>query len=457
MKTVILAGGMGTRIASVASDIPKPMIPVNGKPVLEYQIGNLRNSGLTDIILVIGHLGHVIEEYFGDGSAFGVRLSYFRETSPLGTAGALFRMPELTEDFLLLNGDAIFDLDFRRMIRFHRDHEALATLMTHPNGHPFDCALIETEIVMPPAWMLEKRQDGETREAADHTKYEFGEDLPADTHRVIRWMNKEDPRLYYKNRVNAGVQILSPELLELASVRLQASASVYHDAPVKVDLDRDVLKPMIGTGRIFAYDTTEYIKDMGTPERYREVQEDLLSGLVAARNRSHPQKAVFLDRDGTINRDVGFLTRHEDLELLPGAAEAIREINRKGYLAVLITNQPAIARGDLTFEELQVIHNKLETELGKEGAYLDGIYYCPHHTDAGFPGERPFYKWSCGCRKPKPGMILRAAEDLHIDLSQSLMVGDKEKDAEVGRIAGCRAGVRLTGEETLADVVKKYL
>lgn len=413
MKVVIMAGGKGTRIASVASDVPKPMIRICGKPILEHQIDNLKACGLTDIILVVGHLGHVVQEYFGDGSNFGVRIEYFVEDHPLGTAGALFKMPQLREDFLLLCGDVILDVDFNRFIAFHKEKNAWASLMAHPNGHPYDSSLLVTEIVPP------------TKTGG----------MPEDTHRVVRWMAKEDARLYYKNRVNAGIEMISPQLLEET---MKSFVPRHPETPDKIDLDRDVLKKNIPSGRIYAYDTPEYIKDMGTPDRYYEVEADIKSGKVCARNLKNRQRAVFLDRDGTINKYVGFLTRPEQFELLPGAAEAIRTINKSGYLAIVVTNQPVIARGDCTFEELQAIHDKMETELGKEGAFVDAIYVCPHHTDRGFEGERPEYKFNCDCRKPKPGLLLQAAKDFNIDLSQSYMIGDSERDVESGNAAGCK-------------------
>lgn len=407
MKVVIMAGGKGTRIASVKSDVPKPMIPICGKPILEWQIENLKACGLTDITLVIGYLGHVIKEYFGDGEKFGVKINYFVEDSPLGTAGALFKMPELTEDFLLLCGDVILDVDFNRFIEFHQKTHAWASLMAHPNGHPYDSSLLVTELLPP----------------------QVPGGNPVDTHRVVRWMNKEDERLYYKNRVNAGIEIISPELLKET---MKHFVPRHPETPDKIDLDRDVLKPCISSGRIFAYDTPEYIKDMGTPDRYFEVEKDLQTGKVKARNLKNKQKAIFLDRDGTINKYVGFLTNPEQFELLPGVAEAIKMINKSGYLAIVVTNQPVIARGDCTWEELQQIHDKMETELGKEGAFLDAIYICPHHKDKGFEGERPEYKFDCACRKPKAGLLLQAAEDFNIDLSQSYMIGDSENDAKTG-------------------------
>lgn len=432
MKVVIMAGGKGTRIASVKSDVPKPMIPICGKPILEWQIENLKACGLTDITLVIGYLGHVIKEYFGDGEKFGVRISYFVEDSPLGTAGALFKMPELTEDFLLLCGDVILDVDFNRFIEFHQKNHAWASLMAHPNGHPYDSSLLVTEILPP----------------------QVPGGNPVDTHRVVKWMNKEDERLYYKNRVNAGIEIISPALLKET---MKHFVPRHPETPDKIDLDRDVLKLNIPSGNIFAYDTPEYIKDMGTPDRYYEVEKDLQTGKVKARNLKNKQKAIFLDRDGTINKYVGFLTKPEQFELLPGVAEAIKMINRSGYLAIVVTNQPVIARGDCTWEELQQIHDKMETELGKEGAFLDAIYICPHHKDKGFEGERLEYKYDCDCRKPKPGLLLQAAKDFNIDISQSIMIGDSENDLLSGISAGVRKSLIIKDEcgHSLLESVKK--
>ncbi|MDR0876869.1 MAG: HAD-IIIA family hydrolase [Treponema sp.] len=403
MKTVIMAGGKGTRIASVAQDIPKPMIPLCGKPILEYQIECLKRNSLTDIIMVVGHLGHIIKEHFGDGSKFGCTVSYYTETEPLGTAGALYKIAEdLSDDFLLIHGDIIFDVDFSRFIEFHREHKAWATLAVHPNSHPYDSALLVT-----------------------------GTDK-----QVIQWINKEDPRRYYKNQVNAGLHILSKTLL-----------SAVKPSSEKVDLDRDILKPLIhdtessagNAGKIYAYPTPEYIKDMGTPDRYAQVSSDIENGMVRRRNLSVKQRAVFLDRDGTINKLNGFVTKPEGFELIDGAAEAIRKINSAGYLAIVITNQPVIARGEASLEDLDLIHRKMETELGKAGAYIDDIFFCPHHPDKGFAGERPEYKIDCECRKPKPGMILQAAGKYNIDLAQSYIVGDDKRDVGAALNAGCKA------------------
>jgi D,D-heptose 1,7-bisphosphate phosphatase len=408
-----MAGGKGTRVAAIASDIPKPMIPICGKPILEHQINCLKRNNLTEVVLVVGHLGQHIKDYFGDGSRFGCSISYFTETEPLGTAGALYKLENLSDDFILLNGDTIFDIDFSRMINFHQEKKAYVTLAVHPNSHPFDSTLI----------------------VADND------------HRVTGWLNKEDERTWYKNQVNAGIHILSKNFINSCP-----------QSKEKIDLDRDMLKPSISDGKIFAYSTPEYIKDMGTPERYEQVSSDIEKGIVRGKNLHEKQKAVFFDRDGTINVLIehGFVTKPEQLELIDGAAQAIKKINRLGFLAIVITNQPVIARGEVDFQTLDLIHMKMETDLGKHGAYIDDLFYCPHHPDKGFKGERPEYKIDCDCRKPKPGMILKAAGKYNIDLTQSYMVGDNRRDVQAGINAGC-SPVFLTGcneenKKTVSDL-----
>lgn len=405
MQAVIMAGGKGTRIASIANDIPKPMIRICGKPVLQYQIECLEKQDITKITLVIGHLGSCIKEYFGDGSRFNVQVTYIEEKEPLGTAGALYYLKDTVhDDFLLINGDIIFDVDFGRFLRFHREKAVCATIFTHPNDHPYDSGLV----------------------AVDRDGY------------VTKWMHREDERGTYKNRVNAGLHILSAELLQM-----------FQEAK-RTDLDRDILKTLIPQRQLAAYDSPEYVRDMGTPERCDRVAADIRRGLVEAKNLKNRQRAVFLDRDGTINVYKGLISRVQDLELIPNIADTIRKINESGYLAIVVTNQPVIARGDCTVEELERIHEKLETLLGQEGAYIDDIFYCPHHPDKGFAGERPEYKIACGCRKPGPGMLLQAAEKYNIDLAQSYMVGDDERDMEAGRQAGC------TVYHTECNVAVKY-
>lgn len=411
----MMAGGRGTRIASVASDIPKSMIPVGGKPVLEQEILCLKRQGITDLILTVGYLGDVIQAYFGDGSRLGVSITYFKEETPLGNAGALYDLKDqLSDPFLLVNGDVMFDVDIHRFLDFHKKTGALVTLFAHPNSHPYDSGLLVTD----------------------------------ETGAVCQWLAKEDERpAYYHNCVNAGLHILDPKVLE------------HRPETEKVDLDRQILKPLAGTGTMYVYHSSEYIQDMGTPKRYETVCQDFESGRIWQKNLQNKQRAVFLDRDGTINRYVGFLRDPAQFELEEGAADAIRQIHEKGYLVVVVTNQPVIARGEVSLEGLEEIHKKMETLLGEQGAYVDAIYFCPHHPDKGFEGERQEYKVICDCRKPKPGMLLKAAREWNIDLSASWMAGDGKQDMEAGKAAGCRTaliGTEDYGQDCTVQSLKEF-
>lgn len=417
MKTIIMAGGKGTRISDIFPDIPKPMIPIDGIPVLEREIISLRNQGFTDLILTVSYKAEKIITYFGDGTNYGVNIQYYIEDTPLGNAGALFKLKDqLTEPFLLLNADAVFDVDFNRMVAFHKCHGGLVTLFTHPNSHPYDSGLI----------------------------------IAKDDKCVEAWLTKEDARpQFYKNRVNAGLHVIDPIILNQVSIDPNIIGTINPETGkvIKVDLDRQLLKPLAGTGKMFCYDSPEYVKDMGTPERYYSVVKDYCSGLVQAKNLSNKQKAVFIDRDGTINKYVGFLRDVKEFALNGGIAEAVKKINVSGYLAIVVTNQPVIARGEVSQNELEEIHNKMETMLGLEGAYLDGIYFCPHHPHKGYEGEVVELKIECECRKPKPGMLLKAADDFNIDLTNSYMIGDGENDILAGLAAGC-CTILINGEGT---------
>lgn len=421
MKVVIMAGGRGTRIAELFPDIPKPLIPVDGMPILEREIRSLASQGFKDLILTVGYLADKIISYFGDGSQLGVKIDYFVEETPLGNAGALFQLRnKIGEDpFLLLNADAAFDVDFNRMLDFHKKHEGLVTLFTHPNSHPYDSGLIIAD------------NDG----------------------KVEKWLSKEDERpQWYNNRVNAGLHVIDPKVLEISLKNLDIDQETGFPKG-KVDLDRQILKPLCRTGKMFCYDSPEYVKDMGTPDRFHQVETDYKNGVVQAKNLRNKQKAIFLDRDGTINKYVGFLRNIDDFELIEGVSEAIRLINHSGYLAIVVTNQPVIARGEVTWEELHEIHKKMETLLGKDGAYVDGIYICPHHPDKGFEGERPEYKIDCDCRKPKPGLLLQAAKEFNINLAESYMIGDSLSDVDAGKNAELKDSILLRESNSLNQII----
>ena len=434
MQVVIAAGGKGTRLKQVTADLPKPMVEVAGKPLLEHQVMLVRKHGVRDILILTGYGAEHIEQYFGSGAQWDVRIEYQRETQPLGSAGALLNaFPKLQETFFVLYGDTMLNVDLKRMLAAH-PAQAGATLFLHPNDHPQDSDLVEL---------------GEANEITALHPYPHpaGYCLP--------------------NLVNAALYVFSKRALQ--------PFLEHNFEQSKPDICKHLFPAILArSGILHGYRSREYIKDAGTPERLDKVRRHYENGRVEAGSLETPAAAVFLDRDGTVNYDSGWLNSAARLELLPGAAEAIQAINEAGRMAVIVTNQPVVARGECSEEELRNIHNKLECLLGEAHAYVDAIYYCPHHPDRGFPGERTELKISCMCRKPATGMLEAAARDLNIDISRSWMIGDSEADMKAAANFGIRSilvshnqsgfrdsndwqGSALQRADTLRDAVRRIL
>jgi histidinol-phosphate phosphatase family protein len=403
MQAVILAGGKGTRLAqALGMDIPKPMAPVLGVPLLQRTVELLCDQGIDDILLLVHHRADVVRGHFGDGSKFGVHIRCLEETTPRGTAGALVdALPYLEEEFLVLYGDTLVDLDFRRMLAFHQVRQADLTLFAHPNDHPHDSDLVEV--------------DSDWRVTA-----------------VRPYPHPEGSE--YRNLVNAALYIMRRDLL----------AGSWPEGGF--DIAKHAVPRWLGENkRVFAYRGDGYIKDMGTPERLAKVEGDLQHGTVERKSGRRPRVAVFLDRDGTLNVEKGHLVQPDDLELFPGVGPAIRSLNRAGIPAIIITNQPVIARGEADFEDVEAVHRRLENLLAQDGAFVDAIFYCPHHPDKGFEGERPELKVTCNCRKPAPGLIDQACELFRIDRANSWFIGDHDRDLECAANAGLKSVLVQTG------------
>lgn len=377
------------------------MVPLLGKPLVQYQVELVKRYGFEEIIFVVNHLGHVLEDYFGDGSKFGIPISYFHESEPLGTVGGVKELEaQLPEDFLVLYGDVMMEMDFNRLLAFHASKKSEATLVVHPNDHPYDSDLVELD----------------------------------ETARVVKVLPKPHAEgLQYHNMVNAAAYVFSPRIFN------------FLEKGKKADFGKDIFPAVFDKVAMYGYNTPEYLKDMGTPDRLEQVEGDIKSGKVARRSLSHKQRAIFLDRDGVLNHNRDLIHKPEDLELYDFSAAAVKTINKSDFISVLVTNQSVVARNLTTIDGLGEIHKKLETELGNDGAKLDDLYFCPHHPDKGYPEENPDYKIDCDCRKPKPGMLLQAAEAFNIDLSQSYMVGDMATDIQAGQAAGCKTIGVMTG------------
>jgi len=402
-QAVILAGGKGTRLASRLAGKPKPLVDVDGVPLLRRQIEALAEYGVDDVVLLVNHAADQIEA-FVEGAKLPAHITLIDDGEAKGTAGAtLACLDQLEDRFLIVYGDTLFDLDVANMTEAHIASGADATLLLHPNDHPADSDLVELDN---DGWITAFRP------------YPRG------------------PGLDFRNMVNAAFYVVEKSALAPWAGKIDTG-----------DFVKDLFPAMLAEGaRLRGYVSFEYIKDIGTPARLEKAEEHLRSGLVRRARRDRKQRAVFIDRDGTLNKLNGHISRAEDLELLPNVGGAMRRLNDAEYRVVLITNQPVLARGECDEEELARIHARLETALGVDAAYLDAIYYCPHHPDRGFAGEVPELKRECACRKPGTAMIEAAAEAMNIDLAQSWVIGDSTSDIAMAERASLRSILVETGE-----------
>jgi D,D-heptose 1,7-bisphosphate phosphatase len=382
MQAVILAGGKGTRLGAIGGGSPKPLIEVGGRPFIQYLIENLRRFGIAEIVLLVGPFARDFAARLGDGVAMGVRLINVPEDPAAGTAGALLHAAQyLAPEFLLLNGDSYFDINLLDLAVQARRHDALGAL-----------ALVRVDDVG-----------------------RFGNvSLVGDTITSFSEKTAAGPGL-----INGGVYWLKRELL----AEIGASPA---------SLERDVLPRLAARGALLGFVYPGRFIDIGTPEDLARAH-DLLT-------RWWRRPAAFLDRDGVLNRDVGYVWRREDFQWLPGAQRAVKRINDAGYLAIVITNQAGVARGLYVEADIGNLHRWMNDELGRSGAHIDAFYYCPHHPSE---GQAP-YRLVCDCRKPAPGMLQRAMREWPVERAASFMIGDKEIDMEAASAAGVR-GLRFTG------------
>lgn len=403
-QAVILAGGKGTRLRDRLGDLPKPLIDVCGTPLLERQILLLKKYDFTDVLILVNYASDKIIEFCSARSNWGMSISCINDGEPLGTAGATLKVfDRLEKEFLVVYGDTMLEVDLDRFYRFHRSfNAAAASLFLHPNDHPADSDLVDMD----------------------------------DEYNIIGFYPyPHETNSFYPNLVNAALYWVNKTAL-----------APWSSNRKMLDFGRDLFPLMLANGHsLKGYNSTEYIKDCGTPKRLDTVSEDLSTGKIARSSLSNKRAAVFLDRDGTINVEIDHLSSVNDFRLIAGAGNAIRALNRSEYLTCVITNQPVVARGDCTLAELKVVHNKMETMLGSEGAFIDRIYYCPHHPEKGHSGEVQALKIDCSCRKPKTGMIDLAVKDLNVDLTKSWFVGDTSGDIMTAKNAGLKSVLVETG------------
>jgi len=375
-QAVILVGGRGTRLGSLTDETPKPLIEVGGRPFLEHLVRNLARHGFRDILLLAGYRADQVADFAARSPELGVRMHCIVEPEPAGTGGALrLAADRLAEEFLLLNGDSFLDINYLDL-----------------------CvpSLAEDDVVGRIA----------LRPVPDASRYGT---VTAVGERVTEF--SERPRGEGPGVINGGVAWLSRRILDSID-RLPCS------------LERDVFPSLAAAGRLAGRPYGGYFIDIGVPA-------DLLRAHIDIPVRLR-RPALFLDRDGVLNADHGYVHRPDQIVWLPGAKRLVRKLNNDGWLVFVVTNQAGVARGLYTEDHVRALHDWMQYELAVVGAHVDDWRYCPYHPEGVVPEYRRPHDW----RKPAPGMIedLLAAWD--VDRTRSFLVGDRFTDVEAALGAG---------------------
>ena len=391
----IVAGGVGSRAHGMTGDrIPKALLPVAGVPIVLRQLRVLARENIRSVTVLAGHLGDQLKSALTEEAKnLSLAIEVLVEREPLGTAGCLTTLKHIPDQTLIVYGDMLFDMDLSRLTKFHAGLSAKVTIVAHPNDHPESSDLLVV-------------RDDLVREI-------LAAKIPREGD--------------FRNLIPAGLYLATKNFL----------TALKPDR--KADMIHDVLPVLIGQGeRIGAYNTPEYLRDVGTPARHALAEADLESGRVSWASLRLPRPAIFFDIDGTISEEPGGhgVLSPDQVHLLPGAVEAVRMAADAGYRTVAVTNRPQLAKGMLDLDGLERIFGRLETLLAREKTWLDRIYYCPHHPQASHAGEIVALKIACRCRKPGPGMLEEAADDLNIDLRASAMIGDSLRDIGAAQAMG---------------------
>lgn len=402
MEAIVLAGGFGTRLKACIENLPKPLAPIGGKPFLHYLLDYLYANGIHRVIISTGYLSECIEEAIGR-TYRGMVINYCKEDFPLGTGGAIKKALGMCRDeyAVAVNGDSFFDVDLFKMQSLHEE-----------SGYPLTIAAREVP------W-------------AEHSGF-----LTVKDGRLEGFREKG---VKSGGLINGGVYFIKKDLLDGITEE-------------KFSFEKLVLEG--GYCPVAVLESNGYFIDIGIPENYRKAEAEK-EFLVSKRTR----KAVFLDRDGTINHDPGHLYRTEDFEFLPDADKAIAALKKKGYLTIVITNQAGIAKKLYTAEDVDILHGYIDSLLcEKHSVIADGYYYCPHHPEAAIEE----YRTECSCRKPQSGLILKAVSDfsqigIEIDIKNSLTVGNRRSDLLAGINAGTGKNILIGSDEPdAADIASAH-
>ena len=380
---VILAGGKGSRLKKLLKNKSKCLAIIDKKTILEkiYSILNKQNY---NIIYIIINKTQTDIVNFIQKRKLNIKIIF--ENLYLGDGGALSNLKSINnfekKKFIIINGDLLINFNFKKFLTFHNKNKSQLTLTCHPNDHPYDSDLLVSD----------------------------------KKNKLVKILSKPHKKnLIFKNLASAGIFIINGQLIKLIPSKKQK----FNDHIIPLFLRNN--------SKIYTYHTIDFIKDIGTIDRIKMATKIEKSIKFKNSLKKNSTPAIFLDRDGVINEEINYKVEDPTL-LIPKTLAALKFINKSEYLSIIITNQPSIAKGFIKENELEFLHNKLETKLGMNAVYINDIFYCPHHPKKGFKGEIKKFKIICRCRKPKIGLILQAKKKYNINLKKSYFIGNSAAD-----------------------------
>ncbi len=402
VSVVIAIGGKGTRLQKITGETPKPLFPVEGISTLKRCLDELNQYGFQKIILSTCFRKDLFQEFLSENRKFFKELIIFEENKPLGECGALWKIRDmLSPQTLFINGDLIFSIDLERLYKFHNRLSADITLVTHPSSHPEDSDMISC----PNGTFIEK--------------------------------------LFFKSRDSQEDKTLP--LLGFSGISIFNTSIIDDFSPKKEEAVNNLFSLLVGNSfknnkRIYSYNTSEYIKDMGTEKRYFEVSKAVRENLLKKKNYSNPQKALFLDRDNTLIKceKGSYILSLKDIIFIDKNIKKIAQFSNKYSIIAIVTNQPQISMNKLSLETLEEINNYIIHYCRTKSLLIDTVIWCPHHPHKGYEDEYKLLKSDCFCRKPNPGMLFELSNERNINLNASLLVGDSKNDEYAAKSAGCK-------------------
>ena len=388
---VISAGGIGSRLKGITKNIPKPLFPINKVSCLERSIKLLKEQGISQIIVLTCYESHLFYQSIKAlKEKYSVEIELFIENEPLGECGSLWLIKEkLTSNFLFLNADLIWEIDIKRFNKFHLEKTSEITLLTHLSNHPEDSDILS---------------ESKTKEIYNFSLKPHSKDM----------------FLGQMNLGNAGIAIIGPNLLNKLPPPKNKKSLCHH---ILNNIKSHNL-------RVFSYNTSEYVKDMGTPKRLKQVYSDLKKGIVNNNCYLKKQKCLFVDRDNTLIecKKNQYINSISDLKFIDKNIIFLAEKSSLFNMVIMATNQPQISMGIISWEEVNLINSFIVNYCLKFNLKINSVALCPHHPHSGFKDEILNLKQDCFCRKPKPGMFLYESYLRNIDLRSSTLAGDSEAD-----------------------------